>query len=261
MRDDPGGLDILGPLRAHRGGHPLPTPVGVQRVVLMALAVARRAVTQRHLLDLAWPDSLPPSGMKALHVAVSRLRGWLRDALPGARINHDHDSYHLDLGPFGTDADRFEDLAGRGLDPRTHCRVQHLTAALALWRGPVLDAHPVAADFPTTAGWDLTRTAAACTLAEAAITSGHHLTAVPALAALAIERPLDEAVYASWARLLTACGRQAEAVAVLNTIRTRLVDEHGLEPGPVLRAALQQVLTPSFPDSPYAIPCAQAATN
>ncbi|GLW89500.1 AfsR/SARP family transcriptional regulator [Actinokineospora globicatena] len=253
MPDQTGGFDVLGPLRAHRLGVATPVPVGVQRVVLMALLVARRAVTGRHLLDLAWPDSVPPSGMKAVHVAISRLRGWLRSAFPGTHITRDHDSYRLDLGPWTLDADRFDALAARGMDRTATAvvRVRHLATALALWRGPVLDAHPVAADFPTTAGWELTRTAAACALADAAISSGSHLVAVPALAALAIERPTDEAIYASWAQLLTTCGRQAEAVAVLNTIRGRLVDHLGLEPGPVLRAALQQALTRPLPDAPY----------
>ncbi|GAA2978368.1 AfsR/SARP family transcriptional regulator [Actinokineospora diospyrosa] len=254
MPDDSGGFDVLGPLRAHRLGLDRPIPVGVQRVVLMALLIARRTVSGRHLLGLAWPDSVPPSGMKAVHVAISRLRGWLRSEFPGARIGRDNDSYRLDLGPWTLDAGRFESLAALGLDPGASLgtRMRNLAAALALWRGPVLDTHPVAADFPTTAGWEMTRTAAACCLADAAIDSGRHLVAVPALAALALERPTDEAVYASWGRLLTTCGRRAEAVAVLNTIRARLVDEYGLEPGPVLRAALHQVLGPG---GEYVMPC------
>ncbi|MBM7773862.1 DNA-binding SARP family transcriptional activator [Actinokineospora baliensis] len=247
MPDDSGGFDVLGPLRAHRLGLDRPTPAGVQRVVLMALLIARRAVPGRHLLTLAWPDSAPPSGMKSVHVAISRLRAWLRTEFPGARIGRDDDSYRLELGPWTLDAGQFESLAALGLDPGAplSVRLRKLAAALALWRGPVLDAHPVAADFPATAGWDLTRTAAACALADAAIDSGRHVVAVPALAALALERPMDEAVYASWGRLLTMCGRRAEAVAVLNTIRARLVGEYGLEPGPVLRDALHRVVSGS----------------
>ncbi|PPK63227.1 DNA-binding SARP family transcriptional activator [Actinokineospora auranticolor] len=248
----PGELQVLGPFRARRGDVDVPLPVGVLRTVLAALALAGRPVPRPRLLDLAWPEAAPHSGHKAVHVAVSRLRAWLRAEFPDTRIHREHDSYHLVTGPTtSTDAARFEHLVADGLDPAAHpaLRVDGLLAALALWRGPVLDGHPVAAAFPTAVRWDLSRISAACALADAATAVGRPAAAVPTLATLAAERPTDEAVYASWARLLVACGRQAEALAALNTLRARLVDDLGIEPGPVLRTTFQQVLN-TYPAQP-----------
>ncbi len=41
---------------------------------------------------------------------------------------------------------------------------------------------------------------------------------------------------------LAASGQQAEALSVFETVRARLADELGIEPGPALREAHQQVL-------------------
>lgn len=209
--------------------------------------LAGRPVRQQQLLRLVWPEDPPSAGSKALHVAVSRLRSWLRTEFPGTEIRRDQDCYRLVLADVHTDVTDFERLATAGLDP-THdanARVDDLTAALALWRGPVLDGHPIATRFPVVQHWDLTRVAVGCALADTALITRRHADALPMIAALAMDRPLDETLYAGWARVLLACGRQPEALAVLDTVRIRLMDGHGIEPGPVLRAAFQQALVPN----------------
>jgi hypothetical protein len=54
--------------------------------------------------------------------------------------------------------------------------------------------------------------------------------------------PLNEEVLAALATSLGAAGQRAEALSVLRTIRTRLADELGVDPGMALRDAQQRVL-------------------
>ncbi|GAB3934177.1 hypothetical protein GCM10027614_06720 [Micromonospora vulcania] len=54
---------------------------------------------------------------------------------------------------------------------------------------------------------------------------------------------LNEPVHASLVTTLAAAGHQAEALAAYRTIRERLADELGIDPGRELRMAQQQVLT------------------
>ncbi len=240
----PPRFDLLGQFTAHHGDIAVVPPVGVQRTVLTALLLANRAVTKYQLINLAWPKSPPDSGGKALHVAVSRLRGWLRAQFPTTTIERNHDSYRLVLGEAQIDAVTFERLAARGLDPvrEVDFRVDDLLAALRLWRGPVLDGDSITAHFPAAGRWDLMRVSAACVLVDAAVTTGRHAEAMPMIAELAAERPTDEMLHAAWSRILIAGGRRVEALVVLEAIRARLVDDNGIDPGPVLRMALQQAL-------------------
>jgi hypothetical protein len=54
--------------------------------------------------------------------------------------------------------------------------------------------------------------------------------------------PLDEGVHAALVTSLGAAGRRAEAFATWRAVRARLADELGVDPGPILRAAQQQIL-------------------
>ncbi|WP_406373933.1 hypothetical protein OH781_40955 [Streptomyces sp. NBC_01550] len=58
----------------------------------------------------------------------------------------------------------------------------------------------------------------------------------------AAQHPLDEGLQAGLIELLAATGQQAEALAVYRTVRARLADDLGVDPGPELCAAQESVL-------------------
>ena len=60
--------------------------------------------------------------------------------------------------------------------------------------------------------------------------TGRHRQLVPELEALVAEAPLRERPHAQLMRALSGSGRQAEALAVYRRLRTRLVDDLGMEP-------------------------------
>lgn len=60
----------------------------------------------------------------------------------------------------------------------------------------------------------------------------------------------DETIQATLMTTLAASGQQAEALSVFDTVRARLADELGIDPGPPLREAQQQVLRQAEAVSP-----------
>lgn len=60
---------------------------------------------------------------------------------------------------------------------------------------------------------------------------------VPELAALVAEHPLREAYHRQLMLALHRTGRRAEALAVHRDLRTRLIEDLGIEPGPAVREA------------------------
>ena len=125
-----------------------------------------------------------------------------------------------------------------------HARAQRtLTEALAWWRGRALADVP---DCPfaqaTRASLEGERQRAELALLAAMVDQGQAGDALPDLERAVAERPLDEALAAVLVRGLAAVGRQADALAAYEATRARLVEDLGLDPGPVLREAQAAVL-------------------
>ena len=70
---------------------------------------------------------------------------------------------------------------------------------------------------------------------EADLALGRHAELIGELTALVAASPLRERLRGQLMLALYRSGRQAEALAVYSSARTALVDELGIEPGPVLR--------------------------
>jgi DNA-binding SARP family transcriptional activator len=153
---------------------------------------------------------------------------------------------HLDLERFRAHllaADR------AGLAGDAAAEAGELRAGLALWRGPVL------VDAPS----DSLQRAVVPMLVEERLAALQRRIAIDfslglagaliaELRGLTEEYPLREWF---WARLMLAlhrCDRQAEALATYETVRRRLVDELGIEPGRELRRVHAQVLAGEPPE-------------
>ena len=86
------------------------------------------------------------------------------------------------------------------------------------------------------------RRAVLASYGEALIATGAAVEALPALEAAAAEQPLDEAAHARLILGYRVTGRRAQAFAVYRTIRRRLAEELGVDPGPELSAAHADLL-------------------
>ncbi|MEJ8658866.1 AfsR/SARP family transcriptional regulator [Streptomyces sp. MS1.AVA.4] len=85
----------------------------------------------------------------------------------------------------------------------------------------------------------------------------------PELAALTAQFPLREVFHRQLMLVLHRTGRQAEALATYQSLRRRLVEELGIEPGPSVRQAHQEVLQdPRSPgDLPPETPASHSAAH
>ena len=241
---------VLGPVEAQADGEqPVALPPKPRALLAVLLLEAGRRVGQHRLMSALWPDLPPPSAPHVVRTYVSTLRQSLRlarrDLLP--RLAALGDGYRLEVGHGDLDMFVFGDLTGRGRqalsdgDAATAARL--LDEALALWRGD--PAEDVTVDDNTDAiraGLAERRLLAEEDRAEAELALGHDAAMIPRLRLLVATHPLRER---PWGQLMTALyrtGEQATALAVYRQLRTHLVEELGVEPGPGLRELHQQVL-------------------
>lgn len=255
---------VLGPLIIEADGAPLRPPRSpILRGLLGVLLVAAgRPLPADRLIELVWQERPEEVNPGSVQVGISRLRQWLRRvdpaSDPGWNLEHYGSGYRLTLPDDAFDLGRFRALVGRAkAEQDVEARARLLEAALALWRGPVLndltflDAHDPLLRSVTEEGC-----AAALDLTAAAIRTGRAGTALDLLAALAESHPLDERLEASMVELLAADGRTAEALRRYQTYRERVAEELGVDPGQRMQAAYLAALARDgrSPDPPRAPP-------
>ncbi|MFJ8113143.1 BTAD domain-containing putative transcriptional regulator [Streptomyces sp. NPDC096132] len=217
------------------------------RALLAALLLdANRIVTVESLKEALWGGAPPASAQASLHNHVTRLRRLLDDP---ERLRAVPPGYRLRVEQGELDVHVFERhvATARGAHAaRNWERVVHECAAgLALWRGTPLSGLP--ADLGGYAFVRRLREARLLLLewrydAELALGGSRLDRIVPELTALAAEHALREAYHRQLMLALHRTGRRAEALAVHRDLRTRLVEELGVEPGPAVREAHVEVL-------------------
>ncbi|MFF1305102.1 BTAD domain-containing putative transcriptional regulator [Streptomyces sp. NPDC058307] len=218
-----------------------------QRILLAALLLeAGRVVSTHSLKEALWGSTPPASAKASLHNHVSRLRRLLDDP---ERLQAVAPGYLLRVAPGELDVQVFESHAARARGAHAAGNwtetVRECAAALALWRGAPLSGVP-----SEIAGYALAQRLEEARLlllewhydAELALADTRPDALVPELSALAAEHPLRESYHRQLMLALHRTGRQAEALAVHRDLRTRLVEELGVEPGPAVREAHVKVL-------------------
>ncbi|MGW7256138.1 BTAD domain-containing putative transcriptional regulator [Streptomyces sp. NPDC054834] len=231
------------------GAAPSVRPIGSPKVraLLAALLLeAGRVVSVDSLKDALWGGAPPASARASLHNHVTRLRRILDDP---ERLRAVPPGYQLRVRDGELDVHVFD---ARVTDARAaHGRrdwagvLRACTAALALWRGAPLSGLPA-----ELGGYAFAQRLEEARLlllewrydAELALGGPRVSALVPELAALVAEHSLREAFHRQLMLALHRTGRQAEALAVHRDLRTRLVEELGIEPGPAIRKAHVEVL-------------------
>ncbi|MEV6428600.1 BTAD domain-containing putative transcriptional regulator [Nocardia sp. NPDC051463] len=227
---------LLGEIALRRDGALAALPGARSRLLLAALALQPgRSRSAQALIDDVWGEQPPRAPMNALHTQVSRLRS----ALPDGVLEIGPAGYRLVLRPDQVDltlADDWIRTARRRQSAGDHAACLAAVAqARSLWRGEP------GADLPVGELADELRTAAAQRFTDldaveaSALVSGGDLDGAVAITRRkAAANPVDEAAHAMLMRLLAAAGRPNEALEVFASIRGRLVEELGADPGPAL---------------------------
>ncbi|WP_405634273.1 AAA family ATPase [Streptomyces sp. NBC_01178] len=239
-------LGVLGPLVVWDGeGREVRVPEAKVRALLAdLLANDGGPVSADRLIHDLWADAPPANPAGALQAKVSQLRRAIgRDRVvrqpPGYRLRFDGTDDE-------TDAVRFQALVTRARpvgDPRVRAKL--LTEALELWRGPAY-ADFADASFVQPAAERLAeqRLTVLEDQAHARLETGDHTLLAGELAGLVALHPLRERLHALRMKALYATGRQSEALASYESLRTRLAEELGVDPSPELatlhRAMLRQ---------------------
>ena len=201
------------------------------QAVLAVLALApRSAIPVSRITEAVWGEAPPRTADKTLQSYVTRLR----KGLGNESIVRAGAAYRLDLPGEAVDVVRF----------RKHLDAGDVEAALAEWTGTPL----AGLDVPGLAaavGALREERLAALETALARQVDDDAAGALGALTELTADHPFREGF---WALLMTALyrlGRQADALAAYQQVRSHLVDELGIEPGRRLRELESRILDQS----------------
>ena len=246
-------VGLLGPLRVSLDRVPLELTTGRLRTLLAVLAMsAGETVSVDRVAGAMWGEVFPVSPQRSVQTYVTRLRGVLGPGLIGTRPA----GYVLRVDPDQVDALRFLRLLDAAFEqPDRAAQRRLLGDALSLWRGDPFEDVPSAwleeSEAPRLAERYLTAVEWRVDLDLAA---GRHEEVVAELSHLTARFRLREPL---WVRLLVAldrCGRQAEALARYETIRVRIAEELGVDPGPELQQVHADLLSegPVAPRGPRA---------
>jgi DNA-binding SARP family transcriptional activator len=244
------GFGVLGPLLVTVAGTPVAVGTPKQRAVLAMLLINRnRAVGQDSLIDATWDQSPVAAARTSIHSYVSNLRGVLGKAGvdPYAVLASARPGYRLNVADGDCDLDRFIADKTAGMRAAASGKFEqasgHLSAALAEWRGPVLDdLHNFAfvETFATALMEDYMLVQIA--RAEAEIACGRVHSVIGELEALAAKHPYREPL---WAQLITAyyvAERQSDALEAYRRLKTLLAEDLGIDPGPTISALHARIL-------------------
>jgi SARP family transcriptional regulator, regulator of embCAB operon len=241
---------VLGPLQMSANGTDMPMGAAKRRALLAVLLINRnRTVPIDTLIDAAWQQRPPPEARGSLHAHISRIRQMVSsaDVDPAAVLVSAQPGYRLNVPDEACDIDRFAIEQKAGIEAAAAGRFEsasgHLSAALAEWRGPVLedlrDFQFVEA-FAAALAED--KLVALTARAEAEIACGRTHSIIGELEALAADHPYREPL---WAQLITAyylAERQYDALDTYGRLKTTLADDLGIDPGPTVRGLHQRIL-------------------
>jgi DNA-binding SARP family transcriptional activator len=241
---------VLGPLQVTVDGRALPLGTPKQRAVLALLVMSRnRPVSADSLVTAAWEQFPPPEPKASLHSYISNLRKLISSTGADGRavLASAAPGYRLAVDDGNCDIGRFIAAKGAGVQAAAAGQFEqasnHLSTALAQWRGPVLDdlrEFEFVDPFATALVED--KVVAHTAHAEAEIACNRAYTVIGQLESLVVEYPYREPL---WAQLVTAyylSDRQSDALDAYQRLRTTLADDLGIDPGATIRSLYERIL-------------------
>jgi DNA-binding SARP family transcriptional activator/Flp pilus assembly protein TadD/DNA-binding XRE family transcriptional regulator len=249
-RTDAVWIGVLGPLQLYLDGSEVDLGSETQRALLGLLALsANRPITRELLIERLWGADPPATAAEVLPTRISRLRRRLQPADPAAvapTLVATSGGYQLTIAEEQLDLLKFRALVRQARQQRTlHdlARAHQLYAdAVKLWRGQVLSCLSGLFHDSVVVGLNQEWQAVVLEYAAVADELGQHDEVVPLLRRVVADNPLHEAAHARLLVALAGAGQQAEALSLYESVRRRLVDELGTDPGPELTAAHRRVL-------------------
>jgi DNA-binding SARP family transcriptional activator/tetratricopeptide (TPR) repeat protein len=238
---------LLGPLMVRSGGTVVPVRRGHPRAVLAILLLgANRVVPVETIAEVLWGATPPRSAW----VGIRSYIRWLRQAFGEAgqqRIITQPRGYLIRVTDGELDIDRFGHLLASaqaaGRSGSWPAAADQARQALSWWRGePLADVESdtlALREAPRLAEMRLQATEIRI---EADLRLGGHTEVAAEAQHLCAAHPLREHLHALSMLALYRCGRQAEALAAYQHVRSTLVSELGAEPGTELQTLHQQIL-------------------
>ncbi|MER7302628.1 BTAD domain-containing putative transcriptional regulator [Nocardioides sp. NPDC127514] len=221
-------IAVLGPSVVVRDGAPVEMADQVGLLLRRLALEPGEKVGRDELLDLLWPELTSAESGRRLAQLVRRLRALVAPVV----VTQDGSALRLDASADELDLVRFRELT------RTD-EMAPLTEAVGLWRGRP-DGFDQAPWLSSTIEDEYV--AVVLRWATLGVAEGRAIEALPVVGELARLRPLDEPLWAAYVKVLAAAGRQAEALAAYDTVRSVLAEELGLDPSPVLEDVRQGTL-------------------
>ena len=224
---------VLGPLEVHEGEKTVRLGAAKQRALLGVLLLhANETVSIARLVDELWGERPPATAENLVQGYVYALRKQLGDGV----VETQAPGYRLRVDPGSLDLLEFERLIEEARTAPVAHSIELRRRALALWRGPPLA--DVALEGPerhSLGRLSEQRLTTQIERIDAEVQLGRHAHVLGELEALVAGHPYQERAAALLMLALYRSGRQADALEVYRTVRGRLSDELGLQPGKELR--------------------------
>ncbi len=238
----------LGPIELWSAGQQRDLGSARARCVLAILLLTPRTIVPvEALIDRLWDTRPPPKARESLSVYITRLRASLRQALgDSVRLVGRARGYVLDVDPEAVDLHQFRRLRRQAGALTASGDYEHAASLLreadGLWRGQALAG--IRGDWVARMRDSLEeeRRAAILERVECELELGRHADLVGELRHLLAQYPLDETFIAHQMAALYWNGRPGDALSLYRDTRSRLIDEQGTEPGPMLSELHQRIL-------------------
>ncbi|MCS7477304.1 BTAD domain-containing putative transcriptional regulator [Umezawaea endophytica] len=233
-------------------------PPQQRSVLALLLAHGGQPVSVASLVDALWGEDHPGSAVNLLHRYVGALRRALEPELghreTGRWLIRGAGGYRFTADAATLDLLRFRDLMGKARSERDggaeRQAVHTFAEALALWDGPVAANTPAPVRSHTVfTALEREHVAAVNEATDLALRCGLPKPVLVPLQWVTSQHPFDEPSHSRLILALAAAGYRADALDVHATIRGRLAEELGIDPGAELRAAHEAVLREE-PDQP-----------
>jgi DNA-binding SARP family transcriptional activator len=242
----------LGPVEVMVAGQSVDLGPPTQRMLFgLLLSRVDQPVALDALIEELWAGNPPPSAMTSLRAYVANLRRVLEPGrvprTSAAVLRTRAPGYLLDSSGVEFDVHRFTGHVTAGREASNRADFERASsefdAALGLWRGQAYaDMRDAAWAIAEVARLEESRLSVVEERFAAQLALGQHHSAVAELDVHVRAYPLRERGCQLLALALYRAGRQAEALGVLRSIRARLAEELGIDPGAALQRLERDIL-------------------